>query len=464
VCQRGAPTNGSHFARPDGYGGILTGGFVNDRQGTSTLRMVYAMGNFAEVLHAFMESRGLSGNALAGKVPCDPGLISRYVNGKQQPSLRMARRLDDVLGAGGELTALARRRRTEAPLPGDEDDVRRRELLGVLGGTVAAASLTERLERLRRSLDGALGTVPTERDADEWDRAASNYAHEVGVLAPGELLPPLLADFGELADRLDEATGHVQRRLIHTAAQLGGLAAIVLTSLGDAVTARRWWRTAARAADASGDYRAAALIRGRQAVFSLYSGEPTSTLGLASAAIAAGQRKPCAGVASAYAARAQALAQAGRDGEARQALDRLEDVFAQLPNDVSGDYFTQWGWSEIRLRHVQSYVFTRAADLRAAGRAQDAALALYPETSYQGYQGRTQVEMHRAECLIRAGDVDAGAQHAARVISTLPPAQRQDNLVALTALTALRAIPEQQRQRPSARAAREMLALPGPQR
>src|SRR5713226_2797416 len=65
------------------------------------------MGGFAEALRALMAERGISGNALARQVPCDAALISRYRCGKQEPSARMARAIDDVLGAGGALVALA---------------------------------------------------------------------------------------------------------------------------------------------------------------------------------------------------------------------------------------------------------------------------------------------------------------------------------------------------------------------
>lgn len=68
------------------------------------------MDDFAEQLRALMAGRGLSGRALARKVPCDPALISRFVNSKQQPSAEMAQRLDDVLEAGGALVAVLDRR------------------------------------------------------------------------------------------------------------------------------------------------------------------------------------------------------------------------------------------------------------------------------------------------------------------------------------------------------------------
>jgi transcriptional regulator with XRE-family HTH domain len=63
--------------------------------------------DFAEALRARMAERGISGNSLARRVPCDKALISRFVNGKQKPSGKLARRLDEVLETGGELAALA---------------------------------------------------------------------------------------------------------------------------------------------------------------------------------------------------------------------------------------------------------------------------------------------------------------------------------------------------------------------
>ncbi len=68
------------------------------------------MDDFAERLRALMAERGLGVRALARKVPCDPALISRFTHGRQRPSPEMARRLDDVLGAGGELAATLDRR------------------------------------------------------------------------------------------------------------------------------------------------------------------------------------------------------------------------------------------------------------------------------------------------------------------------------------------------------------------
>jgi transcriptional regulator with XRE-family HTH domain len=68
------------------------------------------MDDFAARLRGLMAERGLSGRALARQMPCDPALISRFINARQQPSAEMAARLDEVLETGGELAGLLDRR------------------------------------------------------------------------------------------------------------------------------------------------------------------------------------------------------------------------------------------------------------------------------------------------------------------------------------------------------------------
>jgi hypothetical protein len=99
---------------------------------------------------------------------------------------------------------------------------------------------------------------------------------------------------------------------------------------------------------------------------------------------------------------------------------------------------------------------TLSGDTRSAWVAQDAALALYAAPG----RGRAQVEMHRAETLIRSGDVDTGARHCVSVLTALAPAWRGDNLITSSARAALSAIPLPLRQRAAVREAREVLALP----
>ena len=57
------------------------------------------MDDFAAGLRAAMAACGVGVRALARRVHCDPGLISRLAGGKQDPSPKMAALLGAALGA-----------------------------------------------------------------------------------------------------------------------------------------------------------------------------------------------------------------------------------------------------------------------------------------------------------------------------------------------------------------------------
>lgn len=54
-----------------------------------------------------MAERGLGVRELSRRVPCNPGHVSQLRSGQKRPSSQTARRLDEVLDAGGMLAALA---------------------------------------------------------------------------------------------------------------------------------------------------------------------------------------------------------------------------------------------------------------------------------------------------------------------------------------------------------------------
>ncbi|GAA4058523.1 helix-turn-helix transcriptional regulator [Actinomadura miaoliensis] len=442
---------------------------------------------FGEKLRALMAERQISQRRLAAMVPCDNGHLSKVANGVKRPSPELVERLDQLLGADGELIALSaeppespgqvptRRPSSDqvadpaARTPGGqagsvrllgpdfaEDELRRRIFLALMGAA-AARRLAEEAEPLRLAFNGALTSEPTERDADAWERVAYDYAYEVGLLPAPQLLPELLADFDEIKVLVKQSSGTMRKQLVVSSAKLAALTAITFINLGDPRGARRWWRTAARAADESGNHPLASLMRGRQAVFSLYEPRPNmSILRVAEEAIEIGRGTPCAGVASGYAAKAQALATWGRHDEAKVSLENLKRVFDGLPDSVRDDRSTQWGWSEQRLYHVASHVHTLAGDVKQATEAQDTALTFYPE---ENYQGRSQIELHRSGCFIRAGDVDTGAQHMVRTLERLPVECSADGLLLRTALSTLALASPKDARRPAIREAYEMLAI-----
>lgn len=416
--------------------------------------------DFATLMRDLMRERELTGRALARRVPCDPALISRLASGQKRPSARMASRLDDVLGASGALADAASAQHAGSIQiwfanggSGDDDDVNRRQMLAAL----MAGPVALELERIRRRLDGASLRPAGERDADEWERIAADYAQQVYRTPAATYLPHLLADAGEITERVIGSSGSVRGRLLRSAALIAALTAIGLGTLADHRSAARWWRTSSRVAGESGDGALAALILGKQAVLALYGpGGNAEALTRAEQALAASAGQICSGTASARKARAQAYAGLGRHEDARAALVDFERVWEQLPDADINAVDSEWGAPERRMRYARSWVLTQSGDAVAALAAQDAALAIYPASGC----GRTQVQMHRVETLIRSGDVDSGARYCTSVLAALPGQWRHDGRVVWSARTALASVPQALSSRPSVREAREILAFP----
>lgn len=339
----------------------------------------------------------------------------------------------------------------------DEGEVYRREVMRLVRGAMAGGFLSS-VEPLRRRVDTALALPTDECDADEWDRVADEYAHLVGRLPAAEIFPQLLADLDEVRFRMESSPEDLRTRLVRVGGLLSGLAAISFASLGYPMEGSRYWRTAQRAAEVVGDRQFNSLVRGRRAVFALYAPVRSRTIvKLADEAIAISDGAPSAGAAAAHAARAQLFALQGDCSGARAALADLEAVFARLPVQVLSDRESQWGWSEQRLRHTQSFVHSYTGRVAEATAAQEAALALYPSSSYQG---PAQVHLHRATCLIITGDPAEGVRHMIRTIEGLPVNLSRDNLVRRSAALVLEALPAQAAKLPVVSQARELLAVP----
>lgn len=337
-----------------------------------------------------------------------------------------------------------------------DDDVNRRAALGILG-PIAASPLANRLEEVRRGLDGILSIESADRDADEWELTVAEYAREVGATPATSVLPNVVADFVDIQFAITRSRGTVRMRLVHSASQLAALTAIALINAGERHAAGRWWRTAARAAVTTGDHALIALVRGRHAVMSLYNDSPDRVLELAEHAVSAGRSAPSVGVISGLAARAQALGQLGRHDESACALQVIIDIFSRLPASASACCASQWNWGEQRLQHVVSHVHAYAGRVAEASQAQDAALAVYPTGNFQG---RCQIELHRAAALIQAGDIDTGANHLVSTMEHLEPWQREDGILKRTAMLTLDMIPRLHVNRPTVRLAREVITVP----
>jgi len=300
-------------------------------------------------------------------------------------------------------------------------------MLSLTGGAIAGTLLSP-MEHTRRFVDSALKMPTSELDADEWENVADEYSRLVGRNVPiSSVLPQLLADFDEILARIEMVPEALRGRLVRVAAFLSALIAISLLCANRRLESNRYWRTAQRAADSTGDRQLSSLIRGRRAVYELYQEAGSrAILNLADTALELAGDRASAGNASARAARAQVLAKNGAGGAAREALQELERDFDQLPESVLTNDPSLWGWSEQRLRFVQSFVHSYAGNTAEATAAQDAALALYPRTAYRG---PTQIQFHRAIAMAVDGDQLGGAQYVLTALEAVPANLRSDQMI-----------------------------------
>lgn len=418
---------------------------------------------------------GLSQPALGKEVGYSRQYVSSAENAQHPvPSIELVQAIDRRLGAGNELVNLRKSAQLEAyairndltglvsvgdvrhdvRIASEEDDVKRRTLLGLVGQIAVGSQLVDRLEEVRRGLDGMFPAEPTDRDADDWEQVVAVYANEVGIVPAARLLGDLLVDFDEIRRRIAASSGRFRTRLIHSGTQLAVLTAINLVNLGEQRSADRWWRTAHRAAEGAGDPRLAALVSGRHAIYSLHTAPPARVLSLADAATALCQNAPCVGAISGLAARAQLLSEVGQHNEALATLRLVTDMFQRLPASV--DHQSQWNWAEQRLHHVESHVYAHAGRVADARAAHDAASACYPANNWGG---PTQVAMHQSVAMIRVGDVRGGAEHLTAVLDSLEPWQRSDGLVLRSGKAVLDKVPLERRADRSVSIASEIIQV-----
>jgi tetratricopeptide (TPR) repeat protein len=161
------------------------------------------------------------------------------------------------------------------------------------------------------------------------------------------------------------------------------------------------------------------------------------------------------GLAELYSGKAQCLALAGRHAEAVSALEQARETFADLPSTTANDHDSLFGWAEERMRFTESFVFSHLGDLERADEAQRRALALYPASHPRG---PAQIELQRAFCLVRGGDVTSGARHAVDTMARLPR-EHYDLPVADLGHQVLDAVPASERRRAGVTELGECLAL-----
>jgi len=300
-----------------------------------------AMDDFADTLQALMAERGVGVRALARQVPCDHALVSRLSSGRQPPSASMARRLDEVLAAGGRLAACADHgpwtggRTGLPPLPAPVL-VRAisRVTLGDLGrpGIPGRAQLPDPAARgsaaLARWAAGAADRPTLNRaDLDELGElektadAFRKWGHQYGG---GMRRKAVVGQLNEMADLLAEHHPRaVYRRLFGVAASLALVAGHMSADSGRDWVAHWYFALALDAAREAGDDDMGARVVNAMARQLVADGRTTEAIGLLQQARPALRRRSPDSSALLAGCAAWTLAFTGSYDSVAQALDQV---------------------------------------------------------------------------------------------------------------------------------------------
>lgn len=381
---------------------------------------------FGQALKRLRGSRSVRG--VAQLANCSKSYVSDLENGKRQPTPEIATALDQALGARGELLALAQQRPGQSPL--------------------------EQADALQRGLHEALAAGPmTDASLEEWEYTVARHDRATRYRPEGELLPELLADFGDLRLVLTHRqSASARKKLTIAVAQMSGLMALTLLKLGDD-RSRAWWRTGRAAAAAAEDRATLSWMYAQEAYQLYYSGDVEGAVELACRAQHLAGGLPCVGPALAAPLEARAQAVLARREGAADALSRAEVALGRLPAQYQvGSAF---GYSESQLRFHGGNSWTHLGETARAAEQQERALELYPASDHTD---RALVRLDQAMCLAVDGDAAAAAGHATETVIDLP-SQYRSALIIFRAKDVAARVPEA-RTVPEVRVLREVLALP----
>lgn len=437
---------------------------------------------FGEELKRLRVKQDLSLRLVGEKVHSGKSHIWNLENGKATPDLRTATLLDDLLKADGALVRLAKadpkfqRLRVAQSVPfnvhsftglaaqllaeGGEDMHRRGFVAGatgVAGLGVLAPSLA--LESARHGLMASMIEDRSQAGVDEWNQIIEDTGADYLSTSPHDLLDPLMVDVVGSQNAIKATSNPTEKgELRRVGAILSVYAAKTFSNLGLTRESRRWWRTAQQIAWGA-DNGTVLWVRGHEIVRSLYEQHSIdSILRLVEEADPYLTNATAEELPEFMGGKAQALAVAGRDGEAVATLHQAEEVYNQLPlslTRVQGRESDRL-WPENRIAFTQSFVYSYLGHLKEADAAQTRALELYAPDFRRG---PAQIKLQRALCMVKAGDANGGTAYAQQVMQALPTGDHVRTIIDL-AHTVYRAVPEEGRGLVAVADFREYLATP----
>jgi tetratricopeptide (TPR) repeat protein len=381
---------------------------------------------FGQALRRLRGSRSV--RDVARLAACGKTHVSDLETGKRQPTATIAAALDQALGAGGELIALADVRPGSSPL--------------------------DQADALQQGLHEALAAGPmTAVSLEDWEYTVARHGRATRYRPEGDLLPELLADFTDLRLVLTHRQpAPARKRLTVAVAQMSGLMALTLLKLGDS-RSRAWWRTGRAAAAAAEDRATLSWMYAQEAYQLYYGGDMEGAVELATRAQHLAGGLPCVGPALAAPLEARALAVLRQRDGVVEALGRAEVALERLPEaDRIGSAF---GYSESQLRFHAGNALTHLGDVERAAEQQARALELYP---LRDHTDRALIALDQAIGSAIRGDAAGAAVRATTTIVDLPEEHRSALIIYRAREVAAR-VPEA-RTVPEVRVLREVLALP----
>jgi tetratricopeptide (TPR) repeat protein len=270
---------------------------------------------------------------------------------------------------------------------------------------------------------------------DQWEETTISYARQYMTVPPLRLLCDVLLDFGDVR-RMCEHRQPLEssERLCRLAAQLGGLAGMLLINLGDQRLARAFFRTARTAADETGDRHLRAWVVVREALVPLYYGDPREAGALArTAAGLAGHNPSVAGVMGPMLEARSVARHAGpcRESVRKPAQRRVSlllcqahDALHRLSQEARGD--TAFGYTERQLLFHEGDALVKICDPAKATRAFTRALAMYQPDEVLD---RSLVGMGLARCRLEEDEPEEALRLGRQALFSVPREHRSEILV-----------------------------------
>lgn len=344
--------------------------------------------------------RGLTLRGLSRAAHIDPGYLSRLESEQQVPSDAIAARLDSVLNAAGALAQAAEADRE----PAHDRAVR--------------ATSRESL-RLARLLD-ATGREQVDQLGAETGRLAVAYLRSPAA--------QMLTESADARRAAAEALAAARRPaeitdLASTIGHLSGVLAYAALDLGHPADAMTHMRTAWSYADAAGDDRLRAWIRGTQSLIARFDADYQVALtyaedGLRYAGPGTSRERLLCGV-------AQCRANMGDSAGAHRALNAAADIRDSGGPDEMGGLFTFSAAKQAYYSASSLIWLDKPADARKGRRGADEAMRLWTagDVADRSLDDEALAHVYAATASVQLKDIDAAAAYLAPILD-LPEDRR----------------------------------------